>query len=99
MPPSAKKRLDWTAKALDEFDDAMRFYAERNPIAADRMADEIIHAALLLIDPLPTPGRPGRIPGTFERPIGRRTPFTLIYREKRTTVQIIRVLHHARKYP
>ncbi|MCL5059937.1 MAG: hypothetical protein M1449_05165 [Candidatus Thermoplasmatota archaeon] len=26
-------------------------------------------------------------------------PFTLVYREKRNTAQIIRVLHHARKYP
>jgi toxin ParE1/3/4 len=99
MPRSASKRLDWAQEALDEFDDAMRFYTERNPSAADRMADEIFKAALLLIDPFPTPGRPGRIPGTFERIIGRRTPFMLVYREKKGAVQILRVLHHARKYP
>ena len=99
MPPSASKRLDWAQEALDDFDAAMRFYTERNPSAADRMANEIIKAALLLTDPFPTPGRPGRIPGTFERLIGRRTPFLLVYREKKGMVQILRVLHHARKYP
>lgn len=99
MPRSASKRLDWAQEALDEFDAAMSFYAERNPSAANRMADEIIKAALLLIDPFPTTGRPGRVPGTFERLIGRRTPFTLVYREKGSAVQILRVLHHARDYP
>lgn len=99
MTPNTKKRLDWSRKALSEFDEAMRFYAERNPGAADRMAIEISEAALLLIDPIPTPGRPGGKAGTFERVIGRRTPFTLVYREKRGVVQILRVLHHARKYP
>ena len=77
----------------------MSFYAERNPGAADRMADEIFKAARLLIDPFPTPGKPGRIAGTFERVVGRRTPFTLVYRERAAVVQILRVLHQARKYP
>jgi plasmid stabilization system protein ParE len=99
MPPSARKRLDWAEAALEEFDAAMRFYAERNPSAADRMADEITQAAQLLIDPFPAPGRPGIKAGTFERVIGRRTPFTLFYRERAGVVQILRVLHQARKYP
>jgi len=99
MLPSASKRLDWAQEALDEFDAAMRFYTERNSSAADRMANEIIKAALLLTVPFPTPGRQGRVPGTFERLIGKRIPFMLVYRVKSNTVQIIRVLHHARKYP
>lgn len=52
--PNIKKRLDWSRKALAELDEAMRFYTERNPNAADRMAIEIAEAALLLIDPIPT---------------------------------------------
>lgn len=36
---------------------------------------------LRLTDPFPTPGRPGCIPGTLERLIGRRTSFILVYRE------------------
>lgn len=77
----------------------MRFYAERNPNAADRMAIEIAEAALLLIAPMPTPGRPGRKVGTFERILSRRTPFILVYRVAKGVVHVLRVIHHARKYP
>lgn len=77
----------------------MRFYAERNPNAADRMAIEIAEAALLLIDPIPTPGRPGSKAGTFERILSRRTPFILVYREAKGVVHVLRVIHHTRKYP
>jgi toxin ParE1/3/4 len=99
MPPSAKKRLEWLRAARLEFHEALAYYASLNPTAVQRMHDEIEQAAQTLIDPFPTPGRPGRIPGTFERLIGRRTPFLLVYREKKGMVQILRVLHHARKYP
>lgn len=92
-------RLEWSRKALIEFDEAMRFYAERNPSAANRMATEIAQAARSLVDLIPTPGRPGGKAGTFERLIGRRTPFMLVYREKKGVVSILRVIHHARKYP
>jgi toxin ParE1/3/4 len=99
MPPSAKKRLEWRKTARLEFIEAIAYYADLNPTAAQRMHDEIYKAALSLIDPIPTPGRPGSKAGTFVRVIGRRTPFMLVYREKKGVVQILRVLHHARKYP
>lgn len=99
MPPSAKKRLEWRPAARLEFLEAIAYYADLNPAAAQRMRDQICKAALTLIDPFPTPGRPGRTAGTFERVVGRRTPFTLVYREKGSVVQILRVLHQARKYP
>lgn len=99
MPPSAKKQLEWQPTARLELFEAIAYYADLNPAAAQRMRDEIYKAALLLIDPFPTPGKPGRLPGTLERVIGKRTPFTLVYRETRNAVQILRVLHQARKYP
>ena len=99
MPPSTKKRLEWRKLARLEFIEAIAYYAELNPTAAQRMRDEINKAALTRIDHIPSPGRPGRQVGTFERVIGRRTPFMLVYREKNGVVQILRVLHHARKYP
>lgn len=97
---AAKKRLEWSAAALAEFAEAMDYYAERSPKAAGRMAAEIISAAELLITgPVPTPGRSGRVAGTFERILSRRTPFILVYRESPRVVQILRVIHHAREYP
>lgn len=98
-----KRQLEWTAAALAEFAEAMNYYAERNPKAARRMTDEILNAAELLIaEPIATPGRPGRAAGTSERIIGRRTPFVIVYREltgNAGVVQILRIIHHARKYP
>lgn len=72
MPPSAKKRLEWRKTARLEFIEAIAYYANLNPTAAQRMHDEIYKAALSLVDPIPTPGRPGSKAGTFERMIGRR---------------------------
>jgi len=99
MPPSTKKRLEWNKAARLEFFEAIAYYADLNPTAAQRMHGEIHRAALSLIDPIPTPGRPGRIAGTLERLIGRRTPFILVYRETKGVVRILHVIHHARKYP
>lgn len=95
-----KRQLEWTAAALAEFAEAMNYYAERNPRAARRMTDEILKATELLIaEPIATPGRPGRMSGTSERILSRRTPFILVYRQSPGAVQILRVIHHARKYP
>ncbi|MDP2111554.1 MAG: type II toxin-antitoxin system RelE/ParE family toxin [Thiobacillus sp.] len=99
MPPSAKKRLAWHKTARLEFIEAIAYYADLNPTAAQRMRNEIHKAALSLIDTIPTPGRPGRKAGTFERILSRRTPFILVYRETKGVVHILRVIHHARKYP
>jgi len=46
----------------------------------------------------PNAGRPGRVHGTRELVI-TDTPFILPYRVVRNTVQILRVLHGARKWP
>ena len=99
MPPSAKKRLEWRKTARLEFIEAIAYYADLNPTAAQRMHNEIHRAALSLIDTIPTPGRPGRKAGTFERILSRRTPFVLVYREAKGVVHVLRVIHHARKYP
>lgn len=98
-----KRQLEWTAAALAEFAEAMNYYAERNPRAARRMTDEILTAVELLItEPVVTPGRPGKVAGTSERILSRRTPFVIVYRELTGNaggVQILHVIHNARKYP
>ena len=79
----------------------MAFYAERNPDAARRMLQEINKAALSLIaSTLPASGRPGRVPGTRELVMGRRTPNTIIFQAQSdgVAVAILSVMHHARKY-
>lgn len=100
--PARKKRLEWTKTALTELAEGMTFYAERNPDAARRMHQEINKAALSLISPkLPANGRPGRVPGTRELVLGKRTFYTIIFQAQSdgASISILSIMHHARKYP
>ena len=101
--PKKVKRLEWSESALAELDAGIAFYAERNPAAARRMLDEIHNAALSLIAAtLPAKGKPGRVPETRELVLSVHTPYILVFREVATdspAIQILRVLHTARKYP
>lgn len=101
--PKSKKRLEWSASALIELEKGMAYYAERNHVAAQRMQEEIERAALSLIASIvPAKGKPGRVPGTRELVLGSHAPYILIFREVVngvTTIQILRVMHTARKYP
>jgi plasmid stabilization system protein ParE len=73
--PKRKKRLKWSESALAELDAGIAYYTERNPIAAQRMLDEINRAALSLIAAtLPAKGKAGRVPGTRELVLSARTP-------------------------
>lgn len=101
MPP--RKRLEWRPEALRELEEAMVWYADRNPDAARRMKAAIMAAAHDLIDPtVPVTGKPGRRTGTLEKIVGRPAPYTLVYRPNPTTpevLQILHVIHQARDYP
>jgi len=101
--PRSKKRLEWSISALAELESGLAYYAERNPIAALRMQEEIRLAALSLIAAVaPAKGRPGCVPKTRELVLGAHTPYLLVFREivrEVSVVQILRVMHTSRKYP
>ena len=90
-------QIKWVRLALEDLDEAAAFISQDNPQAANRMVERISDAARLLSDQ-PDAGRPGRIHGTRELVIAD-TPFILPYRVAKNTVQILRVLHGARKWP
>jgi plasmid stabilization system protein ParE len=98
-----RKRLEWSPEALRELAESLAWYAERSLNAADRVQAAIEAAAESLIDPtLPISGKPGRVPGTLEKIVGKPAPYTLVYRPKPDgpdVLQILHVLHHARDYP
>ena len=97
MAKIAAKRLRWTKRASQQLLDAWLHVAAENPHAADQMAERILTAAReLALHSLI--GRPGRRNGTRERVVSH-TPYLLIYRARAHSVQILRVLHHSRKYP
>lgn len=95
-----KKQLEWSAEAKLDFVEAMRFYAERNPVAAKRIRNEINKAAESLVaQPIAHPGRIGILAGTRELVVGHRTPFTLIYRENAGRVEILHLWHQSQHIP
>jgi plasmid stabilization system protein ParE len=97
MPPSAKKRLEWTSLALNELLAGLEIIAEDNPAAALLVYERIDRVAELLAIEHGL-GRPGRVAKTKEFPVPR-TPFTLVYLEKGATLQIVHCLHQRRRYP
>jgi len=90
-------KIKWVRLALTDLDEAAAFISQDNTEAAKRIVKRIRDAARLLSDQ-PNAGRPGRVHGTRELVIAA-TPFILPYRVVKNTVQILRVLHGARKWP
>ena len=90
-------KIKWVRLALTDLDEAAACISQGNPQAAKRIVKRIRDAARLLSDQ-PNAGRPGRVHGTRELVI-TDTPFILPYRVVRDTVQILRVLNGARRWP
>jgi toxin ParE1/3/4 len=90
-------KIRWVSLALADLAEAADFISKDNPEAARKMVRRIWEAANLLAEH-PDAGRAGRVPGTRELIVGG-THFILPYRVKDNTVQILRVLHSARKWP
>ncbi len=89
--------IKWLKKALRNVEQAYDYIASYNPAAAVRVVLKI-QAAIAQLADSPDIGRPGRVENTRELVV-LQTPYIVIYRVKANTVQIIRVLHSARKYP
>ena len=89
-------QLKWTDPALQDLKEASDYLASENPQAATMMAARIQEAVEYLMD-YPAIGRAGRLSDTKELVV-TGTPFIVIYRLRSPTVQILRLLHHARKW-
>jgi len=88
----------WSPEALDDLA-ALRAFIERdNPASARQIALHIIHNVEMLLPANPEMGRRGRVSGTRELVIPQ-TPFIVPYRLEGGTIQILRVLHGARRWP
>jgi plasmid stabilization system protein ParE len=86
----AKRRLDWTQTARRQYLDQLAWIAERNLIAAQGVQRHIEHS-LDLIQSDPAIGTPDK-KKRRRHPVPR-TPFTIYYRIKRSSIQVLRVLH------
>ena len=92
MPPS----LDWRPLARADLLEIVGFIADDNPDAAQALMDEILAKAPQL-PAHPRLYKPGRVSGTRELVI--RPNYVVIYRESKTGVTILRVLHARRQWP
>ncbi len=87
----------WSPTARAHLRHAETFIAEDNPRAAAKTAERILDAVERLRD-FPASGRPGKLPHTRELVV-TGTPFILPYRVKGEAVEILGVIHGARKWP
>ncbi len=90
-------KVVWLDLARDDVAQIREHIAEDNPHAAASVARRILEAVNQLSH-APHIGRPGRVPDTRELVI-TGTPYIAPYREQGKRIEILRVLHGARKWP
>ena len=90
-------KVRWLDEAVTDLKALRRYIAHHNPGAAAEVAQRIRESVRILTE-YPAAGRPGRVPHTREFVVSG-TPFILPYRVRGDTVEILRVLHAAQKWP
>ncbi|MFA5916039.1 MAG: type II toxin-antitoxin system RelE/ParE family toxin [Burkholderiales bacterium] len=92
----ARRRLDWSKRALADVDRISSWYAETaSPEVARLAVKAILNASRRLASGI-AGYRPGKY-GTREY-VMRRFPYILVYREAGAAIRIVRVMHQARQY-
>lgn len=91
-------RLLWTRLAERDLDDIAAFIGQDSPAAAARVVLELIDRTEELLTRHVALGRPGRVLGTRELVIGG-LPYVVPYRVRDKDIEILRVLHTARRWP
>jgi toxin ParE1/3/4 len=94
---AARVKIGWTEVAISHLRAACDYVAADNPTAAEEVLRRIFSAAEFLVQH-PNLGRMGRVEGTRELVI-TGTPFIVAYRTRGGGVEILAVLHGARKWP
>ena len=90
-------KLRWTPLASSHLESAYEYTAQDNVTAADNLIDRIL-SAVEMLEKQPQMGRKGRVPGTSELVI-TGTPFVVAYRLRQDRIEILAVLHGARRWP
>jgi toxin ParE1/3/4 len=91
-------RLRWTRLAEGDLEAIAEYIGQDSPAAAVRVVLELIDQAEKLLSRHTAAGRPGRVIGTRELVI-QGLPYIIPYRVHDNTIEILRVLHTARRWP
>lgn len=89
--------ITWTKPAVADLKALRAHIAAENPQAAGRVAATILESVERLTA-FPASGRPGQKPDTRELVIPG-TPYFIVYRVRRESVEILRVIHGSRRWP
>ena len=95
MSPEAKIR--WMPLAEQDLDAAYEYVRQDNRQAALRLVTHVFRAVEML-SRYPSAGHPGRVPATRELSIAP-TPYIVVYRHTQDEIQILAVIHGARRWP
>ena len=87
----------WLDRSRRELAHIYRYIAADDPGAAPRILRRI-HNAVTKLQESPNIGRPGRLPGTRELVVVG-TPFIVPYRVRNGVIEILSVIHGARRWP
>ncbi|MHA6642081.1 type II toxin-antitoxin system RelE/ParE family toxin [Mesorhizobium sp. A623] len=94
------RAVQWSRDALDDLKGQIAYIIQDNPNAAHRIADRI-HGTGTLLGEMAT-GRPGRVSGTYEKPV-TGLPYIIAYtiraQNSREIISILRVIHTSRNWP
>jgi toxin ParE1/3/4 len=90
-------KLRWTAVAADDLKSVHEYLSENAPAHADAMVQRIL-SSIEVLQRYPHLGRQGRLEGTRELVI-TGSPFIVFYRLRKNQVEVLGVLHAARKWP
>jgi len=89
--------LRWTEGAVEDLQSAHDYLETENPKAAWEAVARIM-SAVERLEQFPLMGRSGRVGGSRELVV-TGSPFVVAYRLKGESVQVLAVLHAARKWP
>jgi len=91
-------KLLWTEPALADLAALHEHISADDAAAADQMLNRILLLAETQLSRMPESGHLGRVPGTRELVV-TGSPYFLPYRIVGETIQILRVIHGARRWP
>ncbi len=90
-------KIRWMPLAQQDLAAAYAYIRQDNANAALRVVERIFRC-IEMLSRYPSAGRIGRVPTTRELVIGR-TPFIVVYRTLPKEIQILAIMHAARRWP
>lgn len=89
--------INWTPLAEAQAGEIHRYIAADSVAAADRQLDLILES-IYRLSLFPEKSRPGRVEATRELVVPG-TPYIVVYRLQPAGIQILSILHGARRWP